>query len=250
VNFAQKHRLYFSAVFVFSTYPSRNEQRKRWEDKMDGLQDLASLAGNLPGEAAGGLGSGLALLMDELAHGLMITTVEGRVLHANQAARHELARRRVISTRNDLLQTASVESARVLQDALARAAEGKRSLIQLAPAEGPSLSLATLPLKGHTGKGLRVALFFERAMVCDSLMLCFYARAHSLTATEEQVLGILCQGFSAPQIALQMKVAVSTVRSHVRSLCAKTRCSGVRELVSRIAVLPPVAPPFWHEPLH
>ena len=70
------------------------------------------------------------------------------------------------------------------------------------------------------------------------------------TATEEQVLGILCQGFSAPQIAAQMKVAVSTVRSHVRSLCIKTRSSGVRELVSRIAVLPPVAPPFWHEPMH
>ena len=64
----------------------------------------------------------------------------------------------------------------------------------------------------------------------------------ALTATEEQVLGILCQGYSAPQAARQLKVAVSTVRSHVRSLCAKTRSNGVRELVSRVAVLPPVAP--------
>jgi len=36
---------------------------------------------------------------------------------------------------------------------------------------------------------------------------------------------------------------VSTIRSHVRSLCAKTGSSGVRELVNRVAVLPPVAPP-------
>lgn len=64
------------------------------------------------------------------------------------------------------------------------------------------------------------------------------------------MLGILCQGYSAPQIAEQLSVAVSTVRSHVRSLCAKTRSSGVRELVNRVAVLPPVAPAFHHEPMH
>jgi DNA-binding CsgD family transcriptional regulator len=40
------------------------------------------------------------------------------------------------------------------------------------------------------------------------------------------------------------------VRSHVRSLCAKTRSSGVRELVNRVAVLPPVAPSLHHELMH
>jgi DNA-binding CsgD family transcriptional regulator len=64
------------------------------------------------------------------------------------------------------------------------------------------------------------------------------------------VLGILCQGYSAPEIAVQMNVAVSTVRSHVRSLCAKTRSSGVRELINRVAVLPPVAPSVMHEQMH
>ena len=81
-------------------------------------------------------------------------------------------------------------------------------------------------------------------------MISFFARSHGLTATEEHVLGILCEGFSAPQIARQLKVAVSTVRSHVRSLCTKTRSKGVRELVSRVAVLPPVAPAFWQERMH
>ncbi len=81
-------------------------------------------------------------------------------------------------------------------------------------------------------------------------MLCFFARGHNLTATEEHVLGILCQGYSAPQVASQLNVAVSTIRSHVRSLCAKTRSSGVRELVNRVAVLPPVAPSLRHEVMH
>jgi DNA-binding CsgD family transcriptional regulator len=91
---------------------------------------------------------------------------------------------------------------------------------------------------------------FARASVCESLMLCFFARSYGLTVTEEHVLGILCQGYSAPEVAEQLKVAVSTVRSHVRSLCAKTRSSGVRELVNRVAVLPPVAPTLRREVIH
>jgi DNA-binding CsgD family transcriptional regulator len=43
---------------------------------------------------------------------------------------------------------------------------------------------------------------------------------------------------------------VSTIRSHVRSICAKTRASGVREIVRRVAVLPPVVPAFPHHAVH
>lgn len=194
---------------------------------------------------------GLAGLLDELAHGVLITTIDGRVEHANQAARHELARRRVLATRHSVLLGCTPEGEKTLRDALAKVAEGKRSLITLPAAEGPSVALAVLPLKSDApGSPPRAALLFARASVCDSLMLCFFARSHGLTPTEEQVLGILCEGYSAPQIAIEMKVAVSTVRSHVRSLCAKTRSRGVRELVGRLAVLPPVAPPFRSEPMH
>ncbi|WP_048439531.1 helix-turn-helix transcriptional regulator [Caenimonas sp. SL110] len=217
---------------------------------MDVVANAWVQGGSLRGEDEGSAAYGLALLMDELAHGVMVTTIDGRILHANQAARHELARQRVIVGVQDKLQTTSAENMRVLQDALSRAAEGKRSLIELAATEGPGLSVAAVPLRGGAGKPAVAALFFARSMVCDSLMLTFYSRTHGLTATEEQVLGVLCQGYSAPQVALQMKIAVSTVRTHIRSLCAKTRSGGVRELVSRVAVLPPVAPPFWHEPLH
>jgi len=193
----------------------------------------------------------LASLLDELAHGVLVATLEGRVVHANQAARHELARRRVLTKRHNVLDGCTPENAKTLRDALAKVAQGKRSLIVLAAAQGPGLALAVLPLKSQApGRAPKAAFLFARALVCDALMLHFFARSHGLTATEENVLGILCEGFSAPQIAVEMKVAVSTVRSHVRSLCAKTRSSGVRELVGRLAVLPPIAPAFWSEPMH
>ena len=197
-----------------------------------------------------GLGSGLALLMDELAYGVVVTTLQGQVVHANQAARHELGRRRVLQSHNNVLQTRLPDENRLLLDSLVKVADGKRSLITLSANEGAALTVAVLPLKTEGIQVNRAALMFARASVCESLMLCFFARSHGLTATEEQVLGILCQGYSAPQIAEQLNVAVSTVRSHVRSLCAKTRSSGVRELVNRVAVLPPVAPAFRHEPMH
>lgn len=195
--------------------------------------------------------SGWGTLMDELAYGILVTSLDRRLQQANQAARHELARARTLGARGGELLTHNAEDARALQDALDKAAQGKRSLITLVGSGGPPLTLAVLPMRAD-GRGgpVRAALMFSRASVCESLMLCFFARSHGLTSAEENVLGILCQGYSAPEIASQLNVAVSTVRSHVRSLCAKTRSSGVRELVSRVAVLPPVVPSLPAEHIH
>lgn len=201
------------------------------------------------GDVQEGLGAGLALLMDELAHGVMVVNLEGKPLHVNQAARQELARRELAGAATRWLQALRSAEARPLHDALQKAGDGKRSLINVALGTGAPLAMAVIPLKSEDAHR-RAALVFSRASVCDALMLCFFARSHGLTHTEEHVLGILCQGYSAPEIARQMNVAVSTVRSHVRSLCAKTRSSGVRELVKRVAVLPPVAPSLRLEPVH
>lgn len=211
----------------------------------EGIKEGGREAGNAAGPAAG-----LAALMDEFAHPAIVTALDGRLLHANQAGRHELARGRIVALLDGVVQACRVESDVDLHMALGRAGEGKRSLLQLDATEGAGLPAAILPLKGQAGEPARAAIVFARAAVCDPLMLCFFARRHGLTPTEQQVLGRLCEGLSAPQVAGQLGVAVSTVRSHVRSLCAKTRASGVRDLVGRLAVLPPVAPAFPHEAVH
>lgn len=208
----------------------------------EGMKEGGREAGNAAGPV-----TGLAALMDEFAHAAIVATLDGRVVHANQAGRHELVRGRVVGLYQGVLQACRADSDSELYVALARAAEGKRSLVHLDATEGPAVPVAVVPLKTQPGEAPRAALIFARAAVCDPLMLGFFARKHGLTPTEQQVLGILCEGFSAPQVAGQLHVAVSTVRSHVRSLCAKTRTNGVRELVGRLAVLPPVAPAFPHE---
>ena len=218
---------------------------------MDMFIDTGFADSGLMLDGTSALGTGLALLMDELAYGVLVTALDCRLLHANQAARHELGRFRILGVNGAVLQARSDDDTKMLQDALAKVPEGKRSLVTLAAAEKPGLTLAVLPLRGDKGAAPnKAALLFSRASVCESLMLCFFARSHGLTAAEEHVLGVLCQGYSAPEIARQMKVAVSTIRSHVRSLCSKTRSSGVRELVNQVALLPPVAPSLRHEQMH
>jgi DNA-binding CsgD family transcriptional regulator len=200
--------------------------------------------------AGEGVGGALTLLMDELAHGVVLASPQGRVLHVNRTARQELSRRNVLVVHEGHLQAPDPKHSRALVQALAKGEAGRRSLVNLPTAGGWTLSVAVVPLRSDdTAQQPTLALFLSRASVCDTLMLCFFARTHGLTTSEEQVLAILCQGYSAPEIAVRLKVAVSTVRSHVRSLCAKTQSNGVRALVGRIAVLPPLGPTL-HHPVH
>lgn len=208
------------------------------------IQDSAAIA------VATGPESSLAAMADELAHGVLLTTFDARLMHANLAARHELGRRAAIGACDGLVQACCPTSDSELQFALARSAHGRRSLVQLEAKEGFPLAVVVVPLKHVMGDRARCAILFSRRSVCDALMLGFFARGHGLTRAEEQVLLVLCEGLSAPDVAKRMKVAVSTIRSHVRSICAKTRTRSVRELILRAAVLPPLACALPQQPVH
>lgn len=197
------------------------------------------------------VGANLAPFMDELSHGVLLASSCGQLLHANHAGRHELARQHVLALRDGVLHTIDAAQSRVLAQALAKAETGRRSLMALRGPGRQRVSIAVLPLRPDRPIGApNVALVFCRSSVCDPVMLCFFARTHGLTPSEEQVLAILCQGYSAPATAVQLGVAVSTVRSHVRSMCVKTHANGVRALVSQVAVLPPIGATHLHAPIH
>ena len=184
----------------------------------------------------------LACLVDELAHGMLVVSAQGKILHANQAARRELDRAVVLGWERGELKLVMPADAKAFQNAMGKAIGGKRGLLKLS-AEGVEFTLALIPLQRQVGIPCdRIALVLSSVGISESGVFGAFARNHGLTHTEEQVLVFLCRCLSTPEIATQMKVAVSTVRSHVRSLCAKTASSGVRELVNRVAVLPPIAP--------
>lgn len=196
-------------------------------------------AGGFASDTSAGL---LTMLIDEFAHGALIVNPQRWILQANTSARREL-HKSVVLTNNCGRLTACVDAEQELLDtALQKAAHGQRSLIDLKYAAAV-FSVAVVPLNRHSaGPCENVALFFSRPDLDESAVFSAFARSQRLTRTEQQVLTHLCRCLSTPEIARQMGVAVSTVRSHVRSLCAKTQTSGVRELVNRVSVLPPLAP--------
>ena len=180
----------------------------------------------------------LAGALDELACGVIIVDREARVLHTNMAAQVVIARGDSVGIHNNALTTSHPADTQSLQQALSKAAQGKRSMIALGPLA--RTTVAIVPLKTIAGDQPRFALMFSRAGVCESLMLSFFSRAHQLTATEEQVLGLMCIGLTAPEMAQRFHVAEATIRTHVRNICAKTHSSGIREVVKRLAILPPL----------
>ena len=210
------------------------------------ITELARVA-----DRSASLDQSLARLSEELAHGVLVVQHDRTLLHANQAARDELERNAVLGLAGDSIRPRSLDGRRCLDQALGRAVQGSRSLITLQGNAQAVLTLAVVPLETTSDQQQgKVALLFSRASICASLMVSFFARSHQLTSAEEVVLGQLCRGHSTPEIASLLSVAVSTVRTHVRSLCSKTRAAGVRELLNRIAVLPPVAPSVLYEHIH
>ena len=67
-----------------------------------------------------------------------------------------------------------------------------------------------------------------------------FAREHQLTAAEQQVLQSLCAGLQPQEIAQRHGVAISTVRTQIASVRAKTATESIRDLVAMVAQLPPM----------
>ena len=87
-------------------------------------------------------------------------------------------------------------------------------------------------------------IILESQRICDRASLEVYAAALTLTASETGVMIGLAEGMSPKDLARRRDVAETTVRTQVRAVLAKTNCRGIRELVLRLAKLPPMAAPM------
>jgi DNA-binding CsgD family transcriptional regulator len=78
----------------------------------------------------------------------------------------------------------------------------------------------------------------------------WFARSHGLTPAETRVLAALCDGLAPSVIAQAQSVAMSTVRSQIGAIRAKTGAPSIRALVRQIAVLPPLVGALRGAALH
>jgi len=106
-----------------------------------------------------------------------------------------------------------------------------------------TLPVACVPLfQPYEGESASVLLMLARRTGSKNLALSFFAREHRLSPTEEAVLRSLCDGLEVNDIAAAHGVCESTLRTQVRSLRDKTDSNSIRQLLQRVAALPPVVP--------
>lgn len=203
----------------------------------------------------------LQALGNQISHGLMLLGAQAQVLYLNPSARSQLQGNPWLGLVAGRLQARQATDQSELLTLLWAAQCGQRSVLQLGrPAAGKgkgkasvrssaAFTLAFTPAAGTPEPAgtpadpsqAHVAVLFARPHWCEPVMLHHFATAHQLTGAEQTVLHWFCQDLALPAIAQQMGIALSTVRSHVKSITLKTGCRGMRSLQSRLAQLPPLA---------
>lgn len=181
--------------------------------------------------------------LDCVDYPMLCMAADHSVLIANRAARRELADPgHPLRLQNETVCVRKAADAPSLQRAMRDALMlGLRRLVVLG---GPSaqISVAVVPVGddepelGETA----VLLMFGKRKLCESLSADWYARERGLTGAEARVLQSLSNGLRPKDIAQRQGVAVSTVRTHLRSLRSKTGAPSIRELLRQVSTLPPM----------
>jgi DNA-binding CsgD family transcriptional regulator len=188
----------------------------------------------------------LACVLDEVDYGLLMLSADGLVVHANHAARTELASTTSLRLAGERLVSRTAAEQRQLDSALAAARDdGLRTMLTIATngngQDRVGLSIVPLPValtEAHAGHAVLIS--FERSRIAETLSVDAHAREHGLTLREQQVLGALCDGLRAKEIAQRLEIGEATVRTHVNNIKAKTGCASIVDIVKQVSRLPPM----------
>lgn len=188
---------------------------------------------------ANGAVSLLRQVLDAISHGLVLVDHEGRLVHANLAARAGAGRGDPIETWTDRMGLGRSDAA-ALAAALVDARRGRWSMV-MAQRRGQALSIGVAPLQGDASfPDVAAMLLITCPASTASLPLQFFCQQHRLTPTEALVLGALHEGQSPDQIAQAGRIAMTTVRTHIATIRAKVRAPSIRHLLRMLAALPPL----------
>jgi len=186
----------------------------------------------------------LGAALDEIDYGVFVVDVDGQVAHQNRAARFDLDDTHPLELVGDQLRARASIDRDALRLALQQAAtQGLRKLLAIG-GEAQPLCVSVVPLGRSTPVPQRgqtaVLVVLGKREMCGQLSVLGYARSLGLTPTEGRVLAELCAGAAAREVAQMLGVALSTVRTHINSIRAKTGASSICSLVRQMAVLPPL----------
>ena len=185
-------------------------------------------------------GNWLLRMLDEIDYGMLLVGEDAELHYLNHAARIELDSAHPLQLQGRSLRAQRTQDGVPLQEALAAAQRGLRKLVTLGEGDH-RVSVSVVPLAGgDEGQGLLTLLVLGKRQVCEQLSVQGFARSVGLTPAETRVLEALCSGVRPAEVARLAQVKVSTVRTQIGSIRAKTGAASIRELVRQVAVLPPL----------
>ena len=173
----------------------------------------------------------LAEIIDSLATPVVIIDGSANLVHSNHTALQLIASGDVVLVEHNSLVTAAHSASK---DALAQALISGLRMAQsmaLRKRHGGDLIASFLPLAGISGGAAHAAIFFhdpDRAFQLPGEAL---AKLYRLTGAELRLLLALAHGATLNDVAARSGTAISTVRSHLKSLFTKTGKSRQSDLV-------------------
>lgn len=178
----------------------------------------------------------LADVIDSLSAGVFLIDGDGAIVHANAQARAILASNDMLRAVGGRLLAADSRINLALRDALLAAVLGDvigSVALPLTSREGMRHVIRVLPLRASARRA--AAVFVDRATFEAPSCPDIIRRAYRLTPTELRILFAIVDVGGVPQVAAALRVANSTVKTHLSRLFQKTGTSRQADLVKLVA---------------
>lgn len=176
-------------------------------------------------------------IVEALSVGVLVTAASGRLLYANRKGRSILAERDGLMLDDTIVRSALRRDAATLRHAVADASSGLSRGALLIGRSAPRAALRVLvsalsisPGLPHVPRGAVLLLVLDAGDGSPPPEDALRSR-YGLTLAEARVAAHVAQGLRPAAIARELGVRVSTVRTHLRQVLAKTATHCQADLV-------------------
>jgi DNA-binding CsgD family transcriptional regulator len=189
----------------------------------------------------------LADTLDGLAAAMLLVEAGGRIVHANAAGYALLAEARILRTSDGKLITGDAGANSALQEIFAAAANGDLALgangiaVPLTMPNGERHVAHVLPLtsgarrRANAAYAAVAAVFIRRAELVAPSPPELIAKSYRLTPSELRVLLAVVEVGGVPEVALELGISETTVKTHLQRVFQKTATKRQADLIKLVA---------------
>ncbi|HEX2655940.1 MAG TPA: LuxR C-terminal-related transcriptional regulator [Xanthobacteraceae bacterium] len=188
----------------------------------------------------------IADILDGLSAGLFLVDPNGRIVHANAAGHSILSRDDLLRSLGGRLVARDPQTDQTLRQAFALAqkidaAAVKSTGVALIADDGERYVAHVLPLAASTRRGTGItytaaaALFVRKTALGSKTQQDVISSAYKLTPTEARVLLAIVDVGGVPEVAEELGIAETTVKTHLSRLFEKTGTGRQADLAKLVA---------------